>query len=127
MIKQLTIFVSCLFLLSGCVTPMVQPLINAENKLKETVAAQQKKQVDQSSAKIKCQEACQQAVTANGRDFSSGPCLSNEVIEDWACDIVHVPRLPADNDPANQCASFREGKVQHFVEVDLNCTVVDYY
>jgi len=55
---------------------------------------------------------------AQGVDFSHGPCLSEEVVPGWCVDIVHNPRQPVDDLPENQCASFREGRVRHFVELD---------
>ncbi len=55
---------------------------------------------------------------AAGVDMSNGPCLSNEVIPDWVADVVHWPRQAIDNDPANQCPAYREGKARHFVELD---------
>ena len=55
---------------------------------------------------------------AEGMDFSNGPCLADEIIPDWAVDVAHNPRQPVDNRPENQCSSFREGRVHHFVELD---------
>lgn len=55
---------------------------------------------------------------AEGMDFSHGPCLSQEIIPGWCVDIAHNPRQPSDDDPENQCASFLEGRVRHFVELD---------
>ncbi len=55
---------------------------------------------------------------AEGVDFSTGPCLSQEIIPDWCVDIAHVPRQQMDGVPENQCASYREGRVHHFVELD---------
>jgi hypothetical protein len=53
------------------------------------------------------------------RDLSSGPCLSESLpgLSDWAVDIAHDPRQPVDDQPANQCESFREGETHHFVEL----------
>jgi hypothetical protein len=53
------------------------------------------------------------------RDLSSGPCLSESLpgLSDWAVDIAHVARRPADDQPANQCLSFRDGQTHHFVEL----------
>ena len=62
-----------------------------------------------------------------GRDFSQGPCLSNEIIPDWVADIAHNPREEFDDDPANQCSAFKEGKAHHFVELDLEGNVVRTY
>jgi hypothetical protein len=53
------------------------------------------------------------------RDLSDGPCLSESLpgISDWAVDIAHDPRQPIDDQPANQCQSFRDGETHHFVEL----------
>lgn len=73
----------------------------------------------------RCVELCHQA-KAEGIDLSNGPCLSNSVAPGWVCDVAHWPRLPVDNDPANQCPAF--GKTAfHFVEVDENCNVIRVY
>jgi len=55
---------------------------------------------------------------AEGLDMSNGPCLSNEIIPDWVVDVAHNPREEIDNQPENQCSAFREGKAQHFIELD---------
>jgi len=55
---------------------------------------------------------------SEGMDFSTGPCLSDEVISGWAVDIAHNPRESIDEISQNQCVSVREGKVKHFVELD---------
>jgi hypothetical protein len=53
------------------------------------------------------------------RDLSNGPCLSERLpgLSDWAVDIAHDPRQQVDDEPANQCQSFREGQTHHFVEL----------
>jgi hypothetical protein len=53
------------------------------------------------------------------RDLSNGPCLSESLpgLSDWAVDIAHDPREDVDDQPANQCQSFRDGKTHHFVEL----------
>jgi hypothetical protein len=53
------------------------------------------------------------------RDLSNGPCLSESLpgLSDWAVDIAHDPRQPVDDQPANQCQSFRDGETHHFVEL----------
>jgi hypothetical protein len=73
-----------------------------------------------------CVAKCKQVV-ASGVDVSAGPCLSNEIAPDWVCDMVHNPRIPIDNLPDNECSAFVKGSARHFVEVDLNCTVVRVY
>lgn len=54
-----------------------------------------------------------------GEDFSNGPCLSNALMPRWVVDIVHSPRSPVDDLPENQCPAYREGRAEHFVELDL--------
>ena len=51
-------------------------------------------------------------------DFSNGPCLSNELIQDWVLDIVHDPRTEVDDQPGNQCRDYILGVAHHFVEID---------
>ena len=74
----------------------------------------------------KCVELCNQA-KAKGMDLSNGPCLSNNVVPGWVCDVAHRPRLPIDNETQNQCSAFVEGKASHFVEVDENCNLIRVY
>ena len=73
----------------------------------------------------KCVELCERA-KESGMDLSNGPCLSNEVIPGWVCDVAHRPRLPVDDDPRNQCPAFGRTAF-HFVEVDENCEVIRVY
>lgn len=70
-----------------------------------------------------CIEECKKELS-NGRDLGNGPCLSNEIMLDWVCDVTHNPREDIDNIEENQCSSFREGKAKHFVEVDTNCKFI---
>jgi len=57
---------------------------------------------------------------ASGTDFSSGPCLSNNLANDWVADVAHNPRTEVDDLPENQCSAYREGTAHHFVELDTN-------
>ncbi len=59
-----------------------------------------------------------------GRDFSSGPCLSNALLPGWVLDIVHSPRQPIDDLPQNQCSAYRERRASHFVELDTNGNLI---
>lgn len=59
-----------------------------------------------------------------GYDFSSGPCLTNDLTQDWVADLVHVPRIDSDNLPQNQCQAYLEGRAKHFVELDLEGNLV---
>jgi hypothetical protein len=53
------------------------------------------------------------------QDLSSGPCLSEGIpgLSDWVVDIAHEPRQAVDDQPANQCQSYRDGETHHFVEL----------
>ncbi len=70
-----------------------------------------------------CVELCIQKLN-EGRNLSSGSCLSNEIEPDLVCDIAHNPREAVDDLPENQCSAYREGKAHHFVEVDENCSLI---
>ncbi|MDD5342432.1 MAG: hypothetical protein PHI73_03810 [Patescibacteria group bacterium] len=70
-----------------------------------------------------CQKLCQQAKD-QGRDLVNGPCLSEEIIDDWVCDIAHDPRLTVDDEAQNQCLAYRNGTAHAFVELTPNCQVI---
>lgn len=78
-------------------------------------------------ARAECIQLCQNAFN-RGQDLSRGPCLSDDNpgwdINDWACDVAHSPRQEMDNDPANQCREYREGRAGHFVELDPECNPI---
>lgn len=59
-----------------------------------------------------------------GTDFSSGPCLTNDLMPDWVVDIAHNPRQKLDDLAENQCPAFIEGRAKHFVELDLEGEVI---
>jgi hypothetical protein len=61
---------------------------------------------------------------AAGADFSNGPCLSEEIMPDWCVDVAHNPRQAVDDFPDNQCRSYREGRVHHFVELDTDGNLI---
>jgi len=63
----------------------------------------------------------------DNEDFGNGPCLSNEIAPEWVCDIAHAPREEIDNKPENQCSFYREGKAHHFVELDINCSIIKVF
>ncbi|MFQ5647806.1 MAG: hypothetical protein ACE5FW_01085 [Candidatus Aenigmatarchaeota archaeon] len=73
-------------------------------------------------AKAACIAACLEAKEA-GQELSHGPCLSDEIIPDWVCDVAHSPRQEIDNVVGNQCPGW--GKTaKHFVEVDPDCSFI---
>lgn len=54
---------------------------------------------------------------AQGVDMSRGPCLG-VIKPGWVADVAHDPRQDVDDEPENQCAAYREGEADHFVELD---------
>lgn len=73
-------------------------------------------------AKTACIQLCQAMKTA-GADYSDGPCLSDEIVPDWVCDVAHSPRTAADNVPENQCSEYGKS-AHHFVELDTKCNFI---
>lgn len=63
---------------------------------------------------------------ASGVDMTNGPCIADELEEvpGWSVDIAHDPRQEVDNDPANQCQAYRDGRTTHFVELDPEGVVI---
>ena len=56
-----------------------------------------------------------------GTEFQRGPCIANPLPDpssNWVVDVAHDPRRPEDDDPANQCSAYRDGKAEHSVELD---------
>ncbi len=121
--KTLIILVVFSTALVGC-QKFFQPVTNVRESITQKVEEEQEKQGNKSLAIINCRELCQEIMSSDGQDFEVGPCLSNEIAPDWVCDVAHSPRQAVDNNPANQCLAFREGKASHFVEVDGNCNLI---
>ena len=73
----------------------------------------------------KAQAVYRQSITT-GRALSEGPCIAEELpgLPDWVADIVHDPREPADDAPANQCQRYTSGQAHHFVELDQDGTLI---
>ncbi len=77
---------------------------------------------DINNATLSCVSLCREMLN-NGENLSRGPCLSNEIIDNWVCDVAHSPRTVEDNNPENQCSAY--GKTaKHFVEVDPECNFI---
>ncbi|MGA7670657.1 MAG: hypothetical protein WBW04_09565 [Nitrolancea sp.] len=74
---------------------------------------------DRQQAIAAAQQVYQQS-KAQGTDFSSGPCIAEQLptLPDWSVDVAHNPRKPIDDQPSNQCQDYRQGKTRHFVELD---------
>lgn len=77
-------------------------------------------------ASEKCISLCLELKSA-GADFSAGPCLSNNIIEGWVCDVAHSPRQDIDNLKSNMCEAFVNGTAKRFIEVDKNCNLIKTY
>jgi hypothetical protein len=73
-------------------------------------------QSDQDKAVSEAKAAFQKA---QGQDLSQGPCIAERLpgLPDWAVDVAHDPRQQVDDQPSNQCQSFRGGQTHHFVEL----------
>lgn len=63
---------------------------------------------------------------ASGVNLEDGPCIADplESLSDWVVDIAHDPRRDVDDDPANQCESYRSGEAEHFVELAPNGSLI---
>lgn len=71
-----------------------------------------------------CIAECKLALKSNV-DLSEGPCLLDPIPETtWVCDVAHNPRQSADNQPENQCDTYRSGFSRNFVEVTPDCTFI---
>ena len=71
-----------------------------------------------------CVQACKDA--AKTRSLENGPCLLDPMPQDpdWVCDVAHWPRQAIDNQPENQCQSYRNQTSHHFIEVTPDCTFI---
>ena len=79
-------------------------------------------------AKDACVELCRSAQNNPQVNMSAGPCLSENgqwSFKDWVCDVAHSPRQAVDDLPENQCAKFRNGDAQFFVEVSPDCRIIN--
>ncbi|MFZ5392538.1 MAG: hypothetical protein ACOZAR_05140 [Patescibacteria group bacterium] len=57
-------------------------------------------------------------------DWVQGPCLG-KMNDEWVVDVVHNPRLPLDNDQANQCPDYYNKIVAHYILIDMDGKVVE--
>jgi len=58
-----------------------------------------------------------------GMEFNS-QCLGTLEEFGYVLDIVHVPRNEEDNRSENQCEDFKQGIVNHFIELDKDGNIV---
>lgn len=59
-----------------------------------------------------------------GMDMSNGPCLTNNLFDDWVVDVVNNPKNELDDLPENKCSDYESGKRKHIVELDTKGSVV---
>lgn len=72
-------------------------------------------------ALIVCAQTLYAGLVRAGVELDS-QCLGT--CDNYVVDLVHVPRIPSDDLPENQCRLYREGLVQGFIELDAHGTVV---
>lgn len=85
------------------------------------VSASTSEYVKEQQEAVICANNIYQQEKENNAEFNSqclGTCM------DFAVDIVHVPRTDEDNKSENQCESYRNGKVGHFIELDKDGKIV---
>jgi hypothetical protein len=78
-------------------------------------------------AAIVAAEVAYEKAKAEGTDFSRGPCIADPlpILDgDWVADVAHDPRQDVDDEPENQCDSYRNGDSDHFVELDPEGNVI---
>ncbi len=109
--------VAAVFVLAGCGEETRENVESTTDALTGLDKVEVGQQSSEDLAVARCQELFQQKFAA-GEDMSAGPCISEEIVEGWACDVAHDPREAVDNEEVNQCESYRQGTVSHFVELD---------
>jgi len=77
--------------------------------------------VQEQQEAVLCAEDLYEQKKQEGMVFAS-QCLGT--CDDYAVDVVHVPRSSEDNLAENQCEDYRSGKVKHFIELDEEGEVV---
>lgn len=70
---------------------------------------------------VSCALSLYDAKKQEGMQFSS-QCLGS--CNDYAVDVVRVPRNNEDNLVENQCLDYKEGKVSNFIELDKEGNIV---
>ena len=114
MIKKIVIiifiafFITLIIFISGCIHQTLQSSTELPDDISNS-----------------CINACKDALNS-GKDLSSGPCILDPmpIDSDWVCDIVHDPRQSIDNQPENQCQSYRNGTSHHFIELTPDCKFI---
>ena len=89
--------------------------------VKHGVPAETPDYVKEQQDAVLCASGLYAQKKVGGMEFSS-QCLG--VCGNYVVDIVHVPRNEEDNKVENQCQDYREGKVEHFIEIDKDGSIV---
>ena len=109
--------------MAGCGESTDQAIDDTTNALTGLDKVGVKEAASEDLAVARCRELWQQKFSLC-EDMSAGPCLSQEIVDDWACDVAHDPRQAVDDQAANQCQSFSNGEVSHFVELDQSGNLI---
>lgn len=62
---------------------------------------------------------------AEGLDLTFRPCLTNDLFNGWAADLVHKPRNPIDDKLEYQCGAYLNGRATHLVELDVEGNIIN--
>jgi len=121
--RHIIILLITIFLISGCVSKLEQAKDSPLADKAKVLATKAKTELEiTNDAVSKCQQLCQESKSK--LNLSTSPCLSNQIINNWVCDVANQPRIDVDNLPENQCESFRNKTAKHFVELNTNCNLV---
>lgn len=99
-------------LCSGCVEPVTDAANTIGSKISNT-----------DTAIARCIDLCEHY----DGDLNASPCLSNVIIDNWVCDVAHLPRQDVDNAIENQCAAYLNKTAKHFVELNEMCGLIKMY
>jgi len=98
-----------------------------DNNISITNTPSATRELSESDIAVQKAKAIFQELKDRGVDFSSGPCIAENLMPDWVADVAHNPRQPVDNLPQNQCQNFRNGKANHFIELNPSGDVIKIY
>lgn len=120
-ILSLTVLLAVGILLTGC-GETVSEVTDVATGAKPIEIKQQS---DVEIAKLNAKKIYETRVMLNpDEDLSDGPCIAEELMDDWVVDIAHNPRQAVDDLPENQCQNYRNGTANHFVELDPSGNII---
>lgn len=117
-------FIAATLIASGCGEQANQATQQTVDTLTGLDQVQTGQKAEKDLAVAQCQTLWQQKFS-RGEDLSAGPCLADVITTDWSCDVAHSPRTAVDDQPANQCAAYRNGETHHFVELDTSGKLIN--